>query len=47
MPSSGITPRIYVRQLRQKLEADATRPAYLLNETGIGYRLLSGETLPQ
>lgn len=32
--------RIYVRQLRQKLERDPARPVYLLNETGIGYRLM-------
>jgi two-component system, OmpR family, KDP operon response regulator KdpE len=31
--------RVYVRQLRQKIEADPERPAYLLTETGIGYRL--------
>ena len=32
--------RIYVRQLRQRLEQDPTRPRYLITETGIGYRLL-------
>lgn len=32
--------RIYVRQLRQKLEPEPARPQYLLTETGIGYRLL-------
>lgn len=31
--------RIYMGQLRQKLEADPTQPRYLLTETGIGYRL--------
>jgi len=31
--------RIYVRQLRQKLEADPERPHYILTETGVGYRL--------
>ncbi len=31
--------RVYVRQLRQKIEADPERPQYLLTETGIGYRL--------
>lgn len=31
--------RIYMSQLRQKLEADPTRPQYLLTETGVGYRL--------
>jgi len=31
--------RVYVRQLRQKIEADPERPSYVLTETGIGYRL--------
>lgn len=31
--------RIYMSQLRQKLEADPTRPRYLLTESGVGYRL--------
>jgi two-component system, OmpR family, KDP operon response regulator KdpE len=31
--------RVYVRQLRQKIEADHERPHYILTETGIGYRL--------
>ncbi|MFL9502624.1 response regulator transcription factor [Rhodopseudomonas sp. G2_2311] len=31
--------RVYVRQLRQKIEPDPERPQYLLTETGIGYRL--------
>jgi two-component system KDP operon response regulator KdpE len=31
--------RVYVRQLRRKIEADPERPHYLLTETGIGYRL--------
>jgi two-component system KDP operon response regulator KdpE len=33
--------RIVVRNLRQKLEADPSRPALIHNETGIGYRLCS------
>lgn len=33
--------RIYVRQLRQKLEADPTAPKFLLTEMGVGYRLLA------
>jgi len=33
--------RIYVRQLRQKLEADPAQPVHLLTETGVGYRLLA------
>ena len=31
--------RVYVRQLRQKIESDPERPQYILTETGIGYRL--------
>lgn len=31
--------RVYVRQLRQKIEVDPERPQYVLTETGIGYRL--------
>ena len=31
--------RVYVRQVRQKIEADHERPQYILTETGIGYRL--------
>jgi two-component system KDP operon response regulator KdpE len=31
--------RVYVRQLRQKIEADPERPHYILTETGVGYRL--------
>src|SRR6195256_3756106 len=33
--------RVYVRQLRQKIEADPERPHYIMTETGIGYRLRS------
>lgn len=31
--------RVYMTQLRHKLERDATRPGYLLTEPGVGYRL--------
>jgi two-component system, OmpR family, KDP operon response regulator KdpE len=31
--------RIYVRQLRHKIEPDPAQPPYILTETGIGYRL--------
>lgn len=31
--------RVYMRQLRHKLEADPARPRYLLTEMGVGYRL--------
>jgi two-component system KDP operon response regulator KdpE len=33
--------RVYMNQLRQKLETDAARPKYLLTEPGVGYRLAS------
>jgi two-component system KDP operon response regulator KdpE len=31
--------RVYVRQLRHKIEPDPAQPRYILTETGIGYRL--------
>lgn len=31
--------RIYMSQLRQKLEANPTQPKFLLTESGVGYRL--------
>ncbi len=31
--------RIYIRALRQKIEADPEQPSYILTETGVGYRL--------
>jgi two-component system KDP operon response regulator KdpE len=31
--------RVYMTQLRHKIEADAARPRYLLTEPGVGYRL--------
>ena len=33
--------RIVVRNLRQKLEADPASPALIINELGIGYRLIA------
>ncbi len=34
--------RVFVRNLRQKLEADPARPALILTEPGVGYRLQAG-----
>jgi two-component system KDP operon response regulator KdpE len=31
--------RVYVRQLRRKIEADPERPQYVMTEMGVGYRL--------
>jgi two-component system KDP operon response regulator KdpE len=33
--------RVYMAQLRRKIEADPARPRYLLTEPGVGYRLAS------
>jgi two-component system KDP operon response regulator KdpE len=44
--STSIDPqylRVYVRQLRNKIEPDPARPYYILTETGIGYRLKAPE----
>lgn len=35
--------RVYMRQLRKKLEADPERPQHLVTEPGVGYRFLAGE----
>ncbi|PSJ56696.1 response regulator transcription factor [Kumtagia ephedrae] len=35
--------RVYVRQLRQKIEAVPDQPHYILTETGVGYRLREAE----
>ena len=35
--------RIYIRALRQKIEADPERPEYIVTETGVGYRLRGAE----
>jgi two-component system, OmpR family, KDP operon response regulator KdpE len=35
--------RVYVRQLRQKIEIDPERPQYVLTETGVGYRLRAAD----
>ena len=35
--------RVYMAQLRRKLEADPARPRHLLTEPGVGYRLVTQE----
>jgi two-component system, OmpR family, KDP operon response regulator KdpE len=35
--------RVYMKQLRDKLEPDPVRPRYLLTETGVGYRLVADD----
>ena len=35
--------RVYMRQLRKKLEADPERPQVILTEPGIGYRFIADE----
>ena len=35
--------RVFIAQLRKKIEADPNRPVYLVTESGIGYRFVSTE----
>lgn len=35
--------RVYMRNLRKKLEADPDQPEFLLTEPGVGYRFLADE----
>jgi two-component system KDP operon response regulator KdpE len=35
--------RIYMGHLRQKLERDPAQPKHLITETGVGYRLVTGD----
>ncbi len=35
--------RVYMGQLRQKLEREPARPRWLLTEPGVGYRLELGD----
>ncbi len=38
--------RVYMRQLRRKLEPDPSRPQFLINEPGIGYRFVTQPNTP-
>jgi len=38
--------RVYMKQLRSKLEPDPARPHWLLTETGVGYRLAQRDEAP-
>lgn len=37
--------RVYVRQLRQKIEKSPDQPEYILTETGVGYRLREADDI--
>ena len=38
--------RVYMKQLRDKLEDDPAAPRHLLTETGVGYRLAGDDDGP-
>jgi two-component system KDP operon response regulator KdpE len=38
--------RMYLRALRNKIEADPAQPRYLLTEVGVGYRMIDGDSVP-
>jgi two-component system, OmpR family, KDP operon response regulator KdpE len=35
--------RVYIRQLRKKLEDDPEQPQYIINEPGVGYRFIADD----
>jgi two-component system KDP operon response regulator KdpE len=35
--------RVFIAQLRKKIETDANRPEYIITESGVGYRFVSTE----
>ena len=41
--TAGGNLRVYMAQLRRKLEADPARPRHLLTEPGMGYRFQPDE----
>jgi two-component system KDP operon response regulator KdpE len=36
--------RVFVAQLRKKIEEDANRPEYIITESGVGYRFVAKES---
>lgn len=38
--------RVYVNQLRHKIEPDPARPRYIVTEPGVGYRFRSSQSIP-
>ncbi len=44
--TAGGNLRVYMAQLRRKLEADPARPRHLLTEPGMGYRFQPQEHAP-
>ena len=38
-PDGDTEVRTYIKKLRRKLGDDAARPAYIVNERGVGYRM--------
>lgn len=45
-PDQAHYPRVFVHQLRHKLEPDPARPRYIRTEPGVGYRLVADEEEP-
>ncbi|PPD58074.1 winged helix-turn-helix domain-containing protein [Dehalogenimonas etheniformans] len=45
-PDASATLKVYIKRLRQKLGDDSKRPSMILNETGLGYRLVKPVMLP-
>jgi two-component system KDP operon response regulator KdpE len=35
--------RVYIGQLRRKIERNPTQPRYIMTEAGVGYRFISGD----
>lgn len=38
--------RVFVAQLRKKIETDPNRPSHILTESGIGYRFIANKQMP-